>query len=123
MYHRVQRPRLILHGSDESAAPAHHEISVPVIGQQQLEIDLGLDHTSDAAVCRGGITRRDGLGRCNTHVDQLDRGERAAPVVANRGGRRLRWLTRTGSHNGEPSHKTQRSGDLDHSHRILSATL
>ena len=42
----------VLHAADEAAAAAHHEAAVPIVGEQQLEVDLLLDGAGDLAVRR-----------------------------------------------------------------------
>ena len=42
--------RGVLNRPDESAAAAHEELLVPVVGQEEREPDLGADDSRDAAV-------------------------------------------------------------------------
>ena len=45
-----RRLRRVLHRADESAAAAHEELPVPLVGQQQRELDLGADDAAHLAV-------------------------------------------------------------------------
>ena len=47
---RGKEQREVDHRADESAAPTHHELSVPFSRQEQLETDVGPDHAGDFAV-------------------------------------------------------------------------
>ena len=97
----VEATCLVLDTAHEAATPAHQEPSVPGIGlgQQQLELDLGLDHASDTAVRRDGIGRGHDLGFADAHGNQFERRQAGAPI---HGGRR-----RTGRGNRQPDPQAQ----------------
>ena len=64
---------LVVDALDESAAAAHHELAVPLVGQQQRESDLAADHAVDPAVAtriRAAGERRRRLRRRRVRGDR-----------------------------------------------------
>ena len=89
---RVERARLVLDAAHEATPAPHQEPAVPVVGQQQLEVDLGLDDPLHPAV-RRDVAGGHVLGRADAHVDKLQRrqiGAGAGEVRGIRGGGRAR---------------------------------
>ena len=81
------RACLVVDLVDKSTAAAHHELAVPVVRQQQGELDLLADHARDAAVRDtdgARRRRRDGNGFRHLHVGQLQRRELQAFGVIGR---------------------------------------
>ena len=115
---RVQRARLVLHGSDEAAAAAHQEAAVPVVGQQELEVDLRLDGPGHLAVRRQLGLARHTLGRADPQIDQRQRGEICAGVRLLGGGGGARRSQRQTGGNGN-IHELA----VDAGHRWLSLCL
>ena len=79
--------RLIVDHADEPAAPTHHELAVPSVGQQQGKADLRADDAGDAAVRRSNVTA--GCGGHGDRLADLDVGQREAGqpgAFAMRGG-------------------------------------
>ena len=60
--------RGVLHRPDETSASAHHELAVPVVRQQQLEVGLGTNYATDLAVRHGRGFVRD---RSDPDIRQL----------------------------------------------------
>ena len=73
--------RLVLNRADVSAAPAHHEAAIPIVGQQQLEVDLLFYDARDFAVWGAGVHLFD---RCDPRVLEHQRGEVGACLVGIR---------------------------------------
>ena len=91
---RVERAGLVLHAPHEAAAAAHQETPVPVVGQQQLEVDLRLDGPGDLAVRRQAVLGGYRFRRPDVQVEQLLRPEARAGIHGVVGGRRR---TRSGN--------------------------
>ena len=74
---REERARVVLHAAGEAVAAPHQQPAVPVgrRGQQQLEVDLRLDHAGHPAVRRNGAARRHRLRGADAQVDQVHAGE------------------------------------------------
>jgi hypothetical protein len=91
-----RRARLVLNLSDEPAAPAHHELAVPLVGQQQREVNLAADDPVDAAVRdadRAARRRRHGRRLGDLYVRQFEHHQvRALGMI----GRALRGNSRSG---------------------------
>ena len=111
----VERARLVLHAPHEAAPAPHHEPAVPVVGQQQLEVDLGLDDPRHPAV-RREVRIGPMLGRAYPHVDELQRRQIGAGVGEIRGGGRARGIS--GQAGGD---RTVHEATLDAGHRRMSA--
>ena len=111
----VERERVVLHAAREAVAAAHHEPPVPVGGvrQQQLEVDLGLDHTGHPAVRRDRVAGGHRLRDADPQIDQVEAGEvRTGNGRSGRG--RARGGNRAGGGNGgdgqEASNESHRPG-------------
>jgi hypothetical protein len=76
--------RLIVDVTDKAAAAAHQELAIPVVGQQQRELDLGSDDAGDAAVRHFDRTgsRRNGHRFGDLHVRQFQLGQLRAVAMA-----------------------------------------
>ena len=87
-----RHPGLILNLADEAAAAAHHEPAVPLVGQEQGEVNLAADDAVHAAMrdANGAGRRRRHRGRLrHLHIRQLQhRQVRALGVIGRADGRR-----------------------------------
>ena len=98
---RVQGARLVLHGPDEAAAAAHQEPAVPLVGQQQLEVDLRLDGPGHPAVRRLPRLARHAVRLTDPQIDQRQRGEVGARIGRPGGRGRTRGGERQTRGNGK----------------------